>query len=346
MKHTESLHRPIECPSNPASAHWWIANATRKSATRLFLALALAVPAEFAFAQEFPTKVIKMITPFAPGGASDIVAHVIAERMAVSLGQPVIVENRAGAGGAIGMDAVANAEPDGYIIGLTTASAFVVLPLTKPALTYPQRLIPLGHVCNVPLILAARANLKANTPSALAALAKAQPGRISYGSSGAGGLQHVMGEKFNDVAGINMLHVPYKGDAQLVPALMAEQIDIAFLTASVVAMIKSGKVKGLAIVGTQRMPDLPDIPTVGEAGFPEIGVDSFYGLVITARTPRPILSKLADAMIAAVRIPEVQSRMRSLYLIPVGTGPEAFTEVIRQNKDAWSKVISKMNLKE
>ncbi|MGE0797922.1 MAG: Bug family tripartite tricarboxylate transporter substrate binding protein [Lautropia sp.] len=318
----------------------------RNRGAKLLLALAFTLQAGLAAAQAFPARPIKIITPFAVGGASDIVARVIGERMAASLGQPVIVENRAGAGGAIGMDAVANADPDGYTIGLTTASALVVLPLAKPSLTYPQRLIPLGYICNVPLVLAARANLKANTLRDLVTLAKAQPGQLKYGSSGTGGLQHVLGEKLKDVARVDLLHVPYKGDAQLIPALLAEEIDVAFVTAAVATTIKSGRVKGLAIVGTQRIPELPDVPTPAEAGLPELGVDSFYGLVVATRTPQPIVDKLADAMIAAVKAPEVQNRLRSLSLIPVGRGSDAFTQVIRENRDAWSKVIGKMDLKE
>ena len=307
-------------------------------------ALLVAAPA---LGQDFPSHSLKIITPFATGGASDVVARIVAEKMASSLGQPVVVENRVGAGGAIAMEAVARAEPDGYTIGFTSSSALVVVPLTKPTLTYPRELKPVSHLCNVPIIMVTRATLPVTKVSDLVQLAKKSPGKLNYGSSGIGGLPHVMGENFNNIAGVRLFHVPYKGDSQEITALLSGDLDTAFLaTASVTSLIESGKLRGLAIAGTERAPDLPEIPTFAEAGYPESSVDTFYGLVIASATPQPIVDRIAKAATDAVRTPEVRERMRKINVIPVGTGPAEFAEVIRKNTAAWSRVIGLLDLKE
>ena len=307
-------------------------------------AMLVAAPA---LGQDCPSRPLRMITPFATGGASDVVARIVAEKMAVSLGQSVVVENRVGAGGAIAMEAVARAEPDGYTVGFTSSSALVVVPLTKPTLTYPRELKPVSHLCNVPIIMVTRATLPVSTVSELVNLAKNNPGKLNYGSSGIGGLPHVMGENFNNIAGIRLFHVPYKGDSQEITALLSGDLDTAFLaTASVTSLIESGKLRGLAIAGTERAPDLPQIPTFAEAGYPESSVDTFYGLVIASATPQSIVDRIANAAIDAVRTPEVRERMRKLNVIPVGTGSAEFADVIRKNTVAWSRVIGVMDLKD
>lgn len=313
----------------------------------LILSLASLPHTIWAQGAPYPSRAIRMITPFATGGASDIVARIVAEKMSGQLGQTVVVDNRPGAGGAIAMESVAKAEPDGYTIGFASSSALVVVPATKPALTYPAMLAPLSHICNVPIILVARASLGIKTVAELVTMAQNKPGKITFGSSGVGGLPHVMGENFNNIAKVQLFHIPYKGDAQEIAAFLSGDLDVAFLaTPSVTQLIESGKLKGLAIAGTSRAPDLPEVPTFAEIGYPESSVDTFFGLVISSKASSSVVEKLAAAAIAAVANQDVQEKMKRLSVISIGTGPTAFAKVIEQNVQAWSKVIRAMDLKE
>ena len=320
-----------------------------KKGVRALLILSLASLPNALWAQgaPYPSHTIRMITPFATGGASDIVARIVAEKMSGQLGQTVVVDNRPGAGGAIAMESVAKAEPDGYTIGFTSSSALVVVPATKPALTYPAMLTPVSHICNVPIILVVRSSLGINTVAELVTMAQKKPGKITFGSSGVGGLPHVMGENFNSIAKVQLFHIPFKGDAQEIAAFLSGDLDVAFLaTPSVTQHIESGKLKGLAIAGTSRAPDLPEVPTFAEIGYPESSVDTFYGLVISSKANPAVIEKLAAAAIAAVATQDVQEKMKRLNVISIGTGPTAFAKVIEQNVQAWSKVIRTMDLKE
>lgn len=335
------------------SVRWHIRRGHRRGALRRTLLCGLALVAAGAVllaptvaAQAFPEKPIKMITPFATGGASDVIARIVATKMTSTLGQPVVVDNKAGAGGAIGMEAVAQAAPDGYTIAFNTTSTIIVVPLTRPDLTYPKRLMAVGHICNVPLVFIARPGLEANSVAELVALARRNPGKISYGSSGIGGLPHVMGEGFKLAANVDMLHVPYKGDAQNIPAVLSGELDTAFVAvASAQAMIESGKIKGLAIAGSKRAPGLPNVPTFAEAGYPDSSIDTTYGLLAPIGTPKAIVDKIADAMISAVNAPDVQDQLRRMNVIPVGAGAGAYTEVLRRDTESWAKVVGKMDLK-
>ena len=313
----------------------------------LILTLASLPEALWAQSASYPSHTIRMITPFATGGASDIVARIVAEKMSGQLGQTVVVDNRPGAGGAIAMESVAKAEPDGYTIGFASSSALVVVPATKPALTYPTMLAPISHICNVPIILVARSSLGINTVAELVKMAQNKPGKITFGSSGVGGLPHVMGENFNNIAKVQLFHIPFKGDAQEIAALLSGDLDVAFLaTPSVTQLIESGKLKGLAIAGTSRAPDLPEVPTFAEIGYPESSVDTFFGLVISSKAHPSVVEKLTAAAIAAVATQDVQEKMKRLSVISIGSGSSAFAKVIEQNVQAWSKVIRTMDLKE
>jgi len=313
----------------------------------LFALVAFATSARYGVAQDFPTRPIRLITPFSAGGTADVVARIITERMSASLGQPIIIDTRPGAGGAIAMEIAANSNPDGYNIAFATSSTIIVVPLTRPGLTYPKRLAAVARIGNVPLVFVARNGLEANTATELVALARKHPGKISFGSSGLGGLAHMMGEGFRTAAGIDLLHVPYKGDAQAVAALFGSELDTAFVgIASVVSQVRGGTLKGLAIAGTSRLPDLPNVPTFSEAGYPGSSIDTSLGILAPVDTPRAIIERLSAAVVAAVNVSAVQDRMRQLYVVPAGAGPTPYADAIRRDTVHWTKVIEKLDLKD
>ncbi|HEY8610902.1 MAG TPA: tripartite tricarboxylate transporter substrate binding protein [Roseomonas sp.] len=286
-----------------------------------------------------------MIVPYAPGGGTDVVARLVAERAGATLGQPILVESRSGAGGAIGMAAAAGAPPDGYTLVFTSTSALVVLPLTNRRLTYQQQLAPLSQVCDVPLVFVLRQGVDAQSVADFVDLARRSPGKFTFASTGIGGLPHLMCEALKINAGIDLLHVPYRGDSAIHPAMLAREVDVAFLaTTAAIPLIENGGARALAIAGSERLPMLRDVPTFAEAGYPDLSAGSSYGALAPAGTPRPVVDRLAGAIASAVRSPMVQERLRSMTMLPVGGGAEAYADVIRRETRFWGEVISKAGL--
>ena len=301
-------------------------------------------------AQAWPTKPIHLISPFSTGSTVDLQARLIAVPLGELLGQPVVVENKAGAGGAIGLDAVAKAAPDGYTIGIGTTGPMAINPyLIGSTVPYdPNKdFAAIGQYGIGPNVIVVNAGVPAKTLPELIALAKAKPGTISYASSsGIGSTAHLAGELLGSAAGIDIVHIPYKGNAEGVTALLGGQVQMAISgLPPMIAHVQSGKLRALAVTGPSRMAQLPDVPTVTEIGFKEIDVSAWYGVVAPAGTPPDIVAKLADAWAKAIARPEVRERFLATGTEPFVTSPKQFADLIRSDGVRWAAVIKKANVK-
>jgi tripartite-type tricarboxylate transporter receptor subunit TctC len=312
--------------------------------------LALALPA-LAFAPRalaFPDRPVRLVVPFPAGGATDAIARSLAEGMAPLLGQPVVVENRAGAGGAIGAEAVARAAPDGHTVLMATTSTHAVLPALQPRLPYdPERdMAPVGLVATATNILIASPRLPANGVAELIALAKARPGALNFASSGTGTITHLIGELFRLRAGIQVEHVPFRGGVQAVPQLVDGQVQ--YLFDSVVwslPMIREGRLKGLAVTASRRSALAPDMPTVAESGLPGFEGDTWFGLSVPAATPPQAVARLADALAGALRGGTAATFARFGAEPPADASPAFFGALTRTEREKWGGVIRDAGVK-
>lgn len=301
-----------------------------------------------AYAQDYPAKPIRLVVPFPPGGPNDIIGRVFGQKMQELLGQPVIIDNRPGAGGALGTDNVAKSEPDGYVIGIASAGALAISTALQEKILYDplKDLAPVTLVAKVPELLVASTTLPVANVKELIALAKAKPGAINYGSSGPGSMPHLAGALFGTSAGIDIVHVPYRGAAPAVNDLIGHQVQIIFLDVPVLLPhIQSGAVKALAVGGRLRVQQLPDLPTLNELGYPQIEADNWYGMVAPARTPPAIVAKLNAAAVAAMKAPEVQDKLAPQGAILVGNTPEEFAAYIASEIQKWTKVVQTAGIK-
>ncbi|MET0867554.1 MAG: tripartite tricarboxylate transporter substrate binding protein [Pseudorhodoplanes sp.] len=311
----------------------------------LLAATALALPA---YAQEFPSKPIKLIVPFPPGGPNDIIARVVGAKMSELIGQPVVIDNRGGAGGVLGTDAVAKAEPDGYTIAITSAGALAISKSLQEKLPYDtlKDLKPVTLVAKVPELLVVANNVPAKSMPELLALAKAKPGQLNFASTGPGSMPHLAGELFKTSAGIDIVHVPYKGAAPAVNDIIGEQVQMVFLDIPVLLpQVQAGKVRPIAIGSRERVPSLPDVPTTAEVGLPQIEAENWYGMVAPAATPTAIIAKLHKATVDALGSADVKDKLASQGAILVGNTPEEFAAYIQSEIDKWGKVAKAANIK-
>ncbi len=293
-------------------------------------------------AQDYPTKPIRLVVPFPPGGPNDILGRVIGQRMQDLLGQLIIIDNRAGAGGALGTDNVAKSEPDGYTIAIASAGALAISYSLQDKILYDplKDLSPITLVARVPELLVASTTLPVANVKELIALAKAKPGTVNFGSTGPGSMPHLAGELFRTSAGIDIIHVPYRGAAPAVNDLIAHQIQIMFLDIPVLLpQIRAGAIKALAVGGRSRVESLPDLPTMNELGYPQIEADNWYGMVAAAKTPAPIIAKLNAAAVTAMKDPEVKEKLASQGAILEGDTPEEFSAYLRAEIAKWAKVV-------
>ena len=307
----------------------------------LLTTLGLAL-APLAHADAWPSKPIKLIVAFPPGGASDAVGRIYAEKLSEALKQPVIVDNKPGAGTAIAAEAAAKAAPDGYTLSLAPTGQLTVLPHLNKKIPYdPFRdFAPVSIVASVPYVLAASAATPANSVKDLIAAAKKAPGTLSYSSCGNGTLCHLSGELFKSLTHTDLLHVPYKGSAPAVTALLGGEVNLAFDTLTVLApQIKAGKVKGLAISGKARSALIPNVPSATEAGLAQFDVTSWFGVVVPAATPKEIITRLNQELVRIAKLPEVKERLANQGMEPVHTTPEAFAKAIRDDSARWGKVV-------
>ncbi len=294
--------------------------------------LPLSVPAP---AQEaYPSRTITLIVPFAAGGSTDVIGRLVAEGLRTVLGQSVVVDNRAGAGGSLGTAAIAKAPPNGYTIGMGTASTLAINPATYKSLPFDvlNDLSTIGNIAAVPNIMAIHPAVPAATMAEFIALAKSQPGKPSYASPGHGSVGHLLGEQFKLATGTDILHVPYRGMGPALNDAIGGQIQVIYdnLPTSL-ELVRSGKLRALGISGAKRVEALPDIPTFGELRLDDINWMAFFGLIAPKDTPPPIVRRLNEALVAALATPDLRDRLVAQQAIVVGNSPEAFkVEIARE----------------
>lgn len=293
-------------------------------------------------ASDYPTRPVRMIVAFAPGGGSDTASRIVAQQLSGRLGQTVVVENRGGAGGTLGHDVGAKATPDGYTLMWTSIGPIAVAPSLYKKLPYePMRdFTPITFTADSFNALVVHAGVPAKSVKELIALAKSQPDKLSYGSSGNGGAGHLSGELFKQMAGISMVHVPYKGGGPAMLDLLGGRIDAIFATlATALPNIHSGKIRGLAVTTVKRAPMLPEVPTIAEAGLPGYEANNWYGLLAPAGTPKPIIAELNREMIEALSMREVYDAFFRQGMLPHTSTPEAFGTYIRSETKKWGDLI-------
>ena len=300
-----------------------------------------------ALAQSYPSKPIRVVVPFPPGGGTDIVARTVTPKMAEILGQPFIIENRAGAGGNIGTEAVAKSPADGYTLLVASASTTINTTLYPNLPWDPTRdFAPIVLMVVNNHLLAAHPSVPANTVQELLALARAKPGAVTYASYGPGSSAHLTAELFKLMAHVDLLHVPYKGAAPAVNDLLGGQVNIMFAdVAALLPHIKSGKLKALGIASAKRFEGLPEVPTIAESGVPGFEAGGFLGLVAPSGTPPAIINVLNAAGQKSLAMPDVRERLNALASPPVGGTPEQFAQHIKREIDKWARVIRAANIK-
>ncbi|MDR1890071.1 MAG: tripartite tricarboxylate transporter substrate binding protein [Zoogloeaceae bacterium] len=312
------------------------------AACLLTLGLA-AAPALQAQGNAWPNKPIRLIVPFPPGGAADTIGRLYGEKLAIILKQPVIVENKAGAGTAIAAEFVARSAPDGYTLSIAPAGQLTLLPNLNKKVAYDpfKDFAPVSLLATVPYIVAAKNELPVRNAGELVTLARSRPGSITYSSCGSGTICHLAGELFKTQTGVDILHVPYKGSAPAITALLGGEVDLAFDTLTVLSpQVRAGKVKALAITSAERSPLLPDIPTSAEAGLSGFEVDSWFSLVVPAGTPKEIVHKLNAALGDISRQPEVREKFSASGLSALHSTPEKLAQLIQSDHARWARVIA------
>jgi tripartite-type tricarboxylate transporter receptor subunit TctC len=317
--------------------------------TRRGFALALAatvaagsLAAGPAAAQAYPTKPITIVVPFAAGGTTDILARVVGDALKKELGQPVVVDNRAGAGGNIGGALAAKAAPDGYTLFMGTVGTHAINAALYKKMPFDpiKDFAPLTRVAMVPNLLVANPARPYKNVKELIAYAKANPGKVSFGSSGNGSSIHLSGELFNTMAKVEMVHVPYKGSAPAVTDLVGGQIDIMFDNMpSAIQHVRNGRLKAIAVTTAKRSPELPDVPTIAEAGVPGYEATSWFGMFAPANTPAPVVTRLNTALVKVLADAEVKKKLAEQGAEPYSEKPEQFAEFIRKESAKWSQVV-------
>ena len=317
---------------------------------RLFpcLALALSLGAANALAQ-YPAKPIKMIVPYPPGGATDVIGRVLAQRLSTALGQQVVIDNRGGAGGNIGAEAVAKSPPDGYtlLMGALTSHS-IMATLEKDSIRYnlEKDLTPVAVVGSVPLVWVVHPSLPVKDLKEFVAYAKANPGKLTYASSGAGAPQRMCAELFRGMTKAEMIHVPYKGSGPAMTDLVGGQVlTMCETVPASMQLIKAGKLRALAVTTPQRISMLPDVPTTAEAGMPGYEVSSMFGVLVPAGTPRPIIDRLNAEIAKILATPEAQEQLLQQGAYAVQTSPDQAAARVRNEIGMWAKVIKDANIK-
>jgi len=296
----------------------------------------------------YPSRPVKIVAPFAPGGLADVLARATGERLQRSLGQPVIVENRPGAGGNVGADAVARAEADGHTLLMSSAGILTINEFLYPKMAFDPRtaFTPVSIVADMPMLLVVRADLPARDAREFMALAREKPGGLFYGSPGHGTTGHLGMELFMHATGLKLQHVPYKSAAEAVQAALAGQTAAMFDNPpTVMAQIRAGGLRALGVAASERIAQLPTVPTLAEAGVPGFEASSWFGLVAPAKTPAPIVERLAADTAAAVRDPEMQKRFGELGARLVGGTPAQFAQRVVTERASWGEVIRSAGIK-
>lgn len=301
-----------------------------------------------AHAQSWPAKPVRIVVPFSPGGFADSAVRSIADRLAARLGQPVVVENRPGAAGNIGTEIVAKSAPDGYTLLAAYDGTMVVNPHVYAKLGFDtlKDFAPVTKLGDGAVIIVAHPSVPANNLRELIALAKAKPGRLSFGSSGTGGSAHLACEMLNQRAGIELVHIPYKGGGQAIADAVGGQVPLVCTAiATAQQFLKSGKLKALGVSSAKRDPAMPEVPTFAESGLPGFVVTSWMGILAPAQTPRAIVERLQTEIAAVLQLPDVRARYAVLGIDPVGNKPDEYAAQLKADLDAWGPVVKKANLR-
>jgi len=308
---------------------------------------ALALAAGALHAQDYPARAVHVVVPYPAGGPNDIIVRLVGQKLAESLGQPFVVENRPGAGGNIGTDFVAKSAPDGYTLLSVGPGALIINPLIgKVPYNTMRDFAPVTVMAVAPNALVAHPSFEADSVQALIALAKREPGKINYASGGTGSTPHLAAALFAVMAKVELTHVPYKGTAPATSDLIGGQVQIAFLgIPTVLPHVRSGKLRALATTGKRRSPELPGVPTVDEAGVPGYELSPWYGLLAPAGTPRAVVVRLAAETTRIVRAPEMREKLVAQGAEPAGGTPEECTETLRADIATWTRVVKEAGIR-
>jgi tripartite-type tricarboxylate transporter receptor subunit TctC len=304
--------------------------------------------ASSALAELYPSRPIRLLVPFAPGGGGDVVGRTIAQRLSEQLGKPIVIDNRGGAGGTLGVDLAAKAAPDGYTVLLGNVGPLALSPALYAKLPYDtlRDFAPVSLIASFPNILVANPNLPFKSVQELVAYAKSRPGKLNFASAGSGTSTHLAGELFKSVAGIDVVHVPYKGGAAAITDVIGGQVAYYFGTLpSSLPLARAGKLRALGVTSLQRSPAAPDVPTIAESGYRGFEMAAWYGLLVPAGTPRDIIAKLNAATLATLALPDVKERLAQDGSDPMGSTPTQFGAYIKSEIAKWSGVVRAANIK-
>lgn len=316
--------------------------------TLKFMLTAACLAATTVFAQSYPSKTIRMIVPFPPGGGNDVIARIVAKKLTERLGQTVVVDNKAGANGILGLTAVLQSPPDGYTLGIAAAGPMAVNPSLYDKLPYNPitDFEPITNMVNYPLLLVTHPSVPAKNMRDLLALARAKPGTLFYASPGTGNSGHLAGELFNSLAKVNIVHVPYKGQGPATADLLAGHVQMLYSSIpSVLPMVHDGRLNALAIGSSKRLSSLPNVPTIAESGVPGYEAYSWIGIVAPAHTPKEIVMKLNREIVEILKDKETREELLSQGAIPVGDTPEHFATYIKDEIAKWGAVVKSANIK-
>ena len=318
------------------------------STCKLLLAISVvdALVIRYSTAQDYPNRTIRIIVPFTPGGATDVVTRIVAQKLSEQTGRQVVTDNRGGAGGIVGAEAVAKAPPDGYTLVMGTSGTHAINASLYPKLSYDpvKDFAPVTRTALLPSMILAHPSVPATNVRELIAIAKKNPGQLTYASSGSA--QYLTGALFTSMAEIDMLHVPYKGGGQAMPAQLGGEVALSFSTVvSSLPHVKSGRLRGLAVTSAKRTPAAPEFPTVAESGLPGYEAVSWYGVLAPAGTPRDIVTRLNTEVVRALKLPEVRQLMLAQGAEPVSESPEQFAALIKSDIAKWGDVVRKSGAK-
>jgi len=316
---------------------------------KAFLVLMAALLPALAFAQAYPNKPVRIIVPFPPGGPADIFGRGLAQGMSAELGQPVLIENVSGVGGVLGVDRVAKSSPDGYTLALNSASTVSIAPFSLSKMPYDVKkdFALVTVVVRVPEVLVVHPSLPVDSLSALISYAKANPGKVNFGSAGGGSITHLAGELLKAEAKIDIVHVPYKGAAPAVSDLLGGQVQMGIFDVPILLPhIRSGKLKALAVTSAKRAGTLPDVPTTAEANYPNVTSDNWYGLLAPAATSKEILGKLHSAAVTALRSPALVEQYAKVSGIASPGTPQDYAAFLAAEQAKWSKIVQAIGFKE
>ncbi|WP_428680985.1 Bug family tripartite tricarboxylate transporter substrate binding protein [Reyranella sp.] len=319
----------------------------KKVMRRAACALVLAMVAGPVWAQDFPSRPLKLVVPYAPGGGADSVARIVAKKVAENIGQPIVIENKGGAGSIVGTDLVAKAEPDGYTLLLGQSGPISINPAVYKSLPYDpvKDFAPITMTTAYPYILVVNSESSAKTLQEFVALAKSKPGALNYGSTGVGAANHLVAELFASKAGLKMTHVPYRGTALAVGDLVSGTLNVVFGDPiSVLPHIKSGKLRALAVTSLERSPVAPEVPTVAESGYPGFEALAWHGILAPAKTPPAVIQKLNAEIAKALADPATKELLEKQAMQTVGNSPEAFAAFIQKDIATWKAVAAAANV--